>query len=454
MSILYRTYFVTFFLLLISFAFVAFLRANTLKTKNYWQSKSEFPFDKPISGLTYQEEDSYVIGRSFFTVPWVEAPSATTARDGLGPLFNSNTCSGCHFKRKGMDVIDKNGKVNRHLVFKLGRPNNFGTDAEHLLLADDAYGGQISTHGTRTNIFEAKTNLKIKYKVVQFPDSEKVRLRYFKPYLSELNYGKLNQDSRISLRMTITLVGLGLIKKIPAKLILRNADAEDKNHDGISGRPNWVYNSQSKKHELGKYGYKLSQSGLTMQVADAAFHDMSLTNPWFTQDNCTATQTDCLNAPKGLATDTGVDLELPMQRLKGISFYLQSLKAPPPYDKKHKGFQVFQEAGCSGCHRSDYQVSKILRVSPFSDFLLHDMGGDLADSRYEGEASPWEWRTAPLWGLAAKTKSGIPLLHDGRAQDIQQAILWHGGEAENAKQKFMYLHKQTRKLLINFLERL
>lgn len=430
-------------------------KTNTSATRvlNYWQSRSKFPFDVPLSKLTNEEEDQMVIGRSFFVIPWVEAPSATTARDGLGPLFNSNTCTGCHFKRTTKGLLTKNANVAKHIIFKLGRADEFKRD-KSLLLQDDNYGTQIANHGTKNHKFEATPKLKIKYKTKVLPDKTKVKLRYYQPYLTNLNYGELNKNTKISPRIAIVLVGLGLIAKIPKEMILEYEDAKDKNKDGISGRANWVINPENGKRELGKYGYKASQSTVTMQSADAAFNDMSLTNPLFPQDNCAKNQLACKNAHKGVRTDEGGELDLPMSRLKGISFYLQHLKAPPPYDKRHPGFKVFTKTGCLSCHRADYKVNENLEVNPFTDFLLHDMGADLADSRYEWLATPAEWRTAPLWGLSAKVKAGIPLLHDGRARNTLEAILWHGGEAEQIKQKFMHLDKKDRNLLLSFLETL
>lgn len=427
--------------------------ASAIGLLNYWQTSSKFPFDKPLAGLNDEEQDQMVIGRSFFVIPWVEAPSATTARDGLGPLFNSNTCTGCHFKRSSKDVLTKDGNVSKHIIFKLGRPDEFNKD-KSLLLQDDNYGTQIANHGTKNHKFEATPKLKIKYKTKVLPDKTKVELRYFEPYLTNLNYGKLNANSKISPRLAIVLVGLGLVAKIPKEMILEYEDPTDADGDGISGRANWVINPETGKKEMGKYGYKASQSTVTMQSADAAFNDMSLTNPLFPKDNCAKNQTECQNAVKGLRTDEGGELELPLSRLKGISFYLQHLKAPPPYDKRHSGFKVFAKTGCISCHRADYKVSKNLEVNPFTDFLLHDMGKNLEDSRYEWEATPAQWRTAPLWGLSAKLKAGIPLLHDGRARNPLEAILWHGGEAEQTKQKFMNLDKKDRNLLLSFLETL
>lgn len=446
------------FFFLSFFVFVAFVDANFSKEKNYWQSKSKFPFDNRIDGLTFEEEDSFVIGRSFFTIPWVIAPSSTTARDGLGPLFNANTCTGCHFKRTTTNVLDEKGNVGKHLVFKLGKnkaPTNEQKSQPNW--HDKNYGGQISISGTKTIPFEAKPNIKIKYKTVYMGKGlkrKKIRLRYFEPHLTQKNYGELESDTHISPRMAIVLVGLGLVQKIPDKQILEYAAAQNQNNNEISGKPNWVLNPQTGKPELGRFGHKASQSTVTMQTADAAFHDMSLTNPLFPQDNCTTTQELCLQAPKGLPTKFSGSLDMPRHRLESISFYLQSLKAPPPYNKEHEGFQVFKEIGCIGCHRADYQISENLHVHPFSDYLLHNMGEELADSRFEWEATSAEWRTAPLWGLSAKRKAGIPLLHDGRAEDTMQAILWHGGEAEKIKKRFMELTKQERETLIKFLETL
>jgi CxxC motif-containing protein (DUF1111 family) len=129
-----------------------------------------------------------------------------------------------------------------------------------------------------------------------------------------------------------------------------------------------------------------------------------------------------------------------------------------------KGFTVFQSMGCEGCHAAALKTGEIVgfpevsqqAIHPFTDLLLHDMGDGLADSRPDFEATGREWRTSPLWGLGLiPTVNGHDaLLHDGRARGFAEAILWHGGEAERAKENFRTAPKETRDALIAFLRSL
>lgn len=418
---------------------------------------SNAPFAQRMDGLSDEEVDQFMLGRSFFVIPWVEAPSATTARDGLGPIFNANTCNSCHQQQNSATPFNSNGSVHRSLVFKLSKiALDKQKKAINRLIPDSTYGTQIGINGTRSVPFEAKTSIIKHTKKVVLKDKTQVNLTYYKPVLSSLNYGPLDKETKISIRQAPAIVGAGFIEQIPKDSILALAKAQKARNDHIQGKPNWVINPLSQQKSLGRFGYKASQDSIMMQTADAAAHDMGLTNAFFPQELCTKQQKACNNAPKGRPSPLG-KLDLPMPRLAAMSFYLAKQKAPIPTQlnaEQQKGQALFSQLGCDNCHHSSFKLDKSLVIHPYSDFLLHDMGEDLADKRTEFLAGPKQWKTAPLWGLGHRVRTQRVFLHDGRAKNLQEAILWHGGEAQNAQQKFTQLSKKQRHQLIQFLEAL
>ncbi|MDB1145003.1 MAG: di-heme oxidoredictase family protein [Alcaligenaceae bacterium] len=436
-------------------------RAVMEKQPSRWFEASEqtntFPFKRAVDGMSYDEQDAFVIGRSFFTIPWVAAPSATTARDGLGPLFSANTCVTCHGARDFGKMQDEQGHVNRALTFKLvdlSKPYVFG-EVNKPQYVDPVYGGQISVNGNSNASFEATPKLSFEVVEEVLKDGTVVLLNKPIPRLENLNYGPLGKDTHISLRMSPMLAGLGLIEALSDEQIKANEDPEDLNHDGISGRASQVIHPATGEKLVGRFGLKAQAANLAMQSADAANFDMGLINHVFPVENCTESQKACLAAPKGRPSPEGL-LDLPDLRLHGIAFYVGHLKAPKPLPKDQyiQGRQIFKALNCVGCHKENWTTSTGIEFSPFSDFLVHDMGEGLADKRYEYNVAGEEWRTSPLWGLGAKRRAGLNLLHDGRASSVLEAILWHGGEAQQAKEAFKGLSKEQREAFIEFLENL
>ncbi|MBV7434654.1 hypothetical protein KRX19_06390 [Cardiobacteriaceae bacterium TAE3-ERU3] len=416
------------------------------------------PFKQKLDGLDDADLDQFILGRSFFSVPWVVAPSATTARDGLGPLFNANTCTSCHVDNGAGIALADNGQPLRALTFKLAQPAKQGQREKESLInyGDPVYGRQVAINGNGKVAPEALTRLKHHKKIVTFPDGEIKELTFFEPYLENMNYGPLDTETQFALRQAPALAGMNLISKTDPEVILAYADPDDVDGDGISGRPNWVYDIAAQEMRLGKYGWKASQPTVVQQTADAAAHDMGLTNPLFPEELCTPAQTDCLDAPRGRPTAFGI-LDLPQQRLDAIAFYVTSFKAPHPVtfsEQAKQGYSLFTSIGCSSCHRAQLTTKDGIKFAPYSDFLLHDMGEELADGRPEYLAQTTEWRTAPLWGVGARVRQKQRFLHDARAADPLEAILWHGGEADQVKQRFMALDRVQREALLTFLEAL
>jgi CxxC motif-containing protein (DUF1111 family) len=420
----------------------------------YTSDLSKKALSKPYSNLNDEEQDQFMLGKSFFRIPWVEAPSATTARDGLGPLFNANACISCHPNNSLGSVYTKDGNISRSMVVRLSVPAN-GSKAQETLISqmgfipEPTYGAQLSLNGTNDTPFEGKLNITYRNHYVTYTDGQTVVLSKPTYTLTQLNYGTLSKEVSISVRKAPPLIALGLIEQIPNEAILANEDIEDKNNDGISGKANRVYSVELKKMTLGKYTYKASAPTVRHQIAAAFNNDMGITTTLFPTENCTKSQQECMDAPK--ARDA---IDVPDNRLDAMNFYLTHLKVPINPQKEDEGKKLFEDIGCASCHTPSFNTVNNEKVNVYSDFLLHDMGEALSDNRKEFDASKNEWRTAPLIGLSVyeSTIGQKPdYLHDGRAKSLEEAILWHGGEAFGVKKRFMALRASQREAILRFL---
>jgi len=407
--------------------------------------------------LSDEEYDKYILGRSFFTIPWVEAPSATTARDGLGPLFNANTCNSCHPKATRGTLYTNEGNLSRSVIPKLSITSNNSKEHKDLiytngLVPEPTYGAQIAINGVHGVKYEAKPEIKFEEIKFVFPDGEEQILLKPKYMLTNLQYGELHKDTDLTFRLAPSLFGVGLLDDIKEEDILANEDEFDKDKDNISGKANIVYSPITGKYELGRFSWKASHTTLKHQIANAAINDMGLTTTIYPTDICSDKQEACINAPK--ARD---QIDLPDLRLNAIEFFLQNQKIQKPKidEEFEKGLALFKQIGCVKCHKDSFTTNSGIKIAPFTDLLLHDMGEGLADGRGEFKAQGKEWRTPPLWNLTLSEKVGgnkLRLLHDGRARTFQEAILWHGGEAQGVKENYINLNKKDRETILRFLE--
>jgi CxxC motif-containing protein (DUF1111 family) len=199
------------------------------------------------------------------------------------------------------------------------------------------------------------------------------------------------------------------------------------------------------------------------QTAGAFSNDIGITSRIFPHENYTSYQAQYLQK-----LPTGGNPELEDDALDAVVFYIQTLAVPARRNIEDfavkEGKKLFFQIGCESCHTSKMTTSSTAKpvhlanqtIRPYTDLLLHDMGEGLADHRPDFEATGSEWRTAALWGLGLqKTVSKhTNFLHDGRARSIEEAILWHGGEAEKSKNSFMNLKKSERASLLKFIDSL
>ncbi|MBX7147039.1 MAG: c-type cytochrome [Alphaproteobacteria bacterium] len=431
-------------------------------------SNGNLSFSLPSPNLFGDEIKTFMFGKRIFDATWLpriqqsqinilEPNQQVTSSVflGLGPSFNRASCSHCHVRDgrgKPTDLTDNLSSM----IFKLGIINpNIPTNS----IPHPIYGDQFHDQSISTIISE---KIKVYYNEITefYPDGISYHLR--KPYyiLPASIPEELKSKTLISARIPPALIGLGLLENIPVQSIMELADPYDKNNDGISGKINLVANNLSQeKKSLGRFGWKASTSNLYQQNATAAFNDMGLTNILFPGQNCKIVT--CKDEP--------ISLELNNEFLDKLTFYTKTLSVPMRRNldniSAQKGEQIFFKAECHTCHKPSWIINHYpsardvitpQTIFPFTDLLLHDMGHELSDNLPDAEATGSEWRTPPLWGIGLnKEVSGYEFyLHDGRARNLEEAILWHNGEGKKSSDIFKNLSRYDREALISFLKSL
>ena len=421
-------------------------------------NESPLAFSLPAPGLSREESRFFGVGNSFFNQNWVQAPASTTVRDGLGPFFNARSCAACHFKDgRGRPPAFDDERSTGYLV-RVGVPG--ARDEVGGPLGDERYGSQVQDGAVLGFAPEAAIRLRYEDVPGQFADGTPYTLRRPVVGFAEEAYGPMD-GLALSARVANQMPGMGLLEAVPEADLLALADADDLDGDGISGRPNRVWDVERQGLSIGRFGWKAEQPTVQQQVA-AAFHgDLGITSDLFNAENCTVAPAGCNEAPTGGAP------EIEAEDLGHVALYAATLAVPARRDvtsrQVQQGERLFREIGCASCHLPRLQTgpSEIAALSgqtirPFTDLLLHDMGPGLADGFVTFSATGSEWRTPPLWGLGLiETVNGhTELLHDGRARGVVEAVLWHGGEAEAARERFRHLSADERAALVRFLHSL
>ncbi|MEE4092452.1 di-heme oxidoredictase family protein [Pseudomonas viridiflava] len=426
-------------------------------------------FSLPSANLSPVRRLDFSVGNSFFRSPWVIAPSTTTARDGLGPLFNTNACQNCHIK-DGRGHPPEAGDTNAvSMLVRLSIPDDpafADLIQRNGVLPEPNYGGQLQDMANPGVTPEGRVRVEYDALTVKFRDGTAVELRQPTLRITQLGYGPMHPEAHVSARIAPPMIGLGLLEAIADEAVLANADPDDKNGDGISGRANWVWDDAQQKVVMGRFGWKAGQPNLNQQNVHAFSGDMGLTTSLRRFDDCTPAQTDCLAAPNGNGPDGEPEVSDNILRL--VEFYTRNLGVPVRRNVDDPqvlaGKNLFFQAGCQQCHapsfktRADAAEPELANqeIRPYTDLLLHDMGDGLADNRTEFQATGREWRTPPLWGLGltAAVNGHTQMLHDGRARNALEAILWHGGEAQAAQRQVLAFNAEQREALLAFLNSL
>ena len=416
---------------------------------------SSHAFSIPAPNLSPSALAKHLEGDVEFEAVFVTAPAVVNP--GLGPIYNNVSCINCHSRDgRGRPPNPDEGLVS--LLFRLSLPK-----------AEDSVNGKPPTpvpgFGTQLNnrsIVDADPEGKVKIEytdqTLTTADGTRVHLRYPNYTITE-TYQPMPENVEVSPRVAPVVFGLGLLEAIPEETILAYADEADVDGDGISGKPNYVWDVVKKRYALGRFGWKANQPTLLQQVAAAYNDDMGITTSLFTVEN---------SAGQSQLTEHGAMPEVSDEILEVVTFYVQTLAVPARRDvddpQVKQGEQLFAKAQCASCHVPTLRTGILTGVPsvsnqtihPYTDLLLHDMGPDLADNRSDFRASGREWRTPPLWGigLVRRVNGHTNFLHDGRARNLMEAILWHGGEAEVSRQAVEQMSKAKRDALIAFLESL
>ena len=415
-------------------------------------------FGQPSSWLTPAHRRAFFVGNSFFNLAWVSAPASVVDRDGLGPLFNARSCSGCHFKDgRGQPPAAGSPFVSMLLRVSVPGVGPFGAP-----VPDPVYGDQIQSSALPG--FTAEADVVVDYDEVpgRFPDGERYSLRRPRYRLERLGYGEPSGALLQSPRVAPAIVGLGLLEAVAQAELAERVDPDDADRDGVSGRQNRVPEAKTGQLVPGRFGWKAEQPTVVQQCASAFLGDMGLTSAVFAVENHTARQSACEGAPSGGSPEVGEHV------LSAIGVYARSLAVPARRNVDAPavahGEELFARIGCAKCHVPTLHTAPLADlpelpaepIHPYTDLLLHDLGEGLSDGRPAFAAEGREWRTPPLWGLGlvGQVNGHTFLLHDGRARDVREAVLWHAGEGLAARNAFMALTLDDRRALSAFVESL
>ncbi len=369
------------------------------------------------------------------------------AQNGLGPDFNAAGCNTCHVNNGRQSSPLGNGYVGIGPVVHVSIAGA-GPDERPFELP--GYGTRLQTYAVEG---EAEAQIKVLWEELggSYPDGAIYSLR--RPTVSVVGRdGMLPADAELSLRIPPQVAGPGLLEHVAEADIITRADPDDIDGDGISGRVQWVPNADrgsdtspdaSPEFLVGRHGWKAENFDLTHQSAGALADDMGLGTTVFPVAEL---------------------VEIDDARLADLAFYMEGLAIPAGRHTDNPevigGAALFDSIGCSSCHTPQLRTTNAatpelsdLTIYPFTDMLLHDLGMGLDDGRSVLQASGAEWRTAPLWGIGLLqiVNGHVSLLHDGRARSIEEAILWHGGEAEAASQEFQALTAPNRVMVLAFV---
>ncbi len=409
----------------------------------------------------------FIAGRSFFKRPWVQSGATTTLRDGLGPHYSARSCAGCHV---GAGRSSPVGSSPDSPAFD---PEFADVSATRLMARFDAtenaaaflplgttWQAFSTTRTTPRTLSGVEGQLQLRYTRTswRYPDGRRVIGRRPDYRLSGAPPASAAR-AVLSVRIAPSLELVARIEQVSNQSIVALADPSDLNKDGISGRIHPRI-ARAGWPQAGRFGLKARHPTLRHQVAAALQEDLGITSSLFPEEACAPSQAACLAAPNGRGASVGGrrsgqapdDYEISDQLLDQLVTFLMQIESPAPPPPQTQGHAIFTRIGCAQCHVPTL-AAPVGNLRLFSDLLLHDMGDGLADHGPGAGELAREWRTAPLSKLRLRTQltATANYLHDGRATTIEQAVLWHGGEAQQSRQRFSGLSATNRKLLINYV---
>lgn len=410
-------------------------------------------FSQPAPNLDDDAFARHQAGDLAFEAQFVAAPSPVNG--GLGPAFNNVSCESCH-PADGRGRPPGAGEASESMFLRISLP---GRDSQTGgPVAVPLFGTQLLDKAIAEHVPLARFTVTYSEEPGTFPDGESYSLRrpayrILEPY-TDLPPGVLSSP-----RVAPPVFGRGLLEAIDESTIISNADENDADGDGISGKPNYVWDALAQRRVLGRFGLKANNPTLLQQTAGAYNGDIDITTPYFPKESVASFP----------GYETGEDEpELGWATLEDVTFNTQTLGVPARRNASdpnvRRGEALFEDHGCSSCHVPTMRTGTLKNVPAvssqtihaYTDLLLHDMGDPLADGRPDFEADGNEWRTPPLWGLGLTqiVNGHTFLLHDGRARSVLEAILWHGGEAEATRERFVHSSRRDREALLSFLRSL
>lgn len=408
-------------------------------TSAYVISEAEWSFAQAARNLDHEGLVTFLRGKRLF-----DRDLAQEEPSKLGPRYEATSCAACHVRDGSAAPPEGPGDEGDGMTVTLGIADE----------GDPLYGRQLQRRAVPGTLREGAFEVQWNAASGAIPDGTPYELLTPHAETHDLAFGPV--ASPLRLRVAPRLVGLGLLQSIPTDAILAHVDENDLDGDGISGRARLVLDETTGAQALGRFGWKADAASVKQQVARAYVLDLGMTSAAFPVDDTPAA---------GAASDP---IEVSETDLADVSDYVSTLAVPMRIDwddpDVQNGVEVFREVGCATCHIETFTTDAAARltplrgqlIQPFTDLLLHDMGPGLADPSGTDPGLEREWRTAPLWGLGRTEIVGghSRFLHDGRARSLLEAILWHGGEAATARERFVQRSANDRRALLRFLESL
>lgn len=417
-------------------------------------------FSYPVPTLSAIERRAFAVGNAFFNDNWVAAPASAAGRDGLGPLFLARSCSACHLRDGRGRPPEPGEDAVTGLLLRLGIPGEAGDRPA------PRYGGQLQDRALPGLAPEGRVRITGRSVPGEYADGTRFELLAPSYSLVDPGYGEPHGELVLGPRVAPQMIGLGLLEAIAAADLVARADPEDVDGDGVSGRVHWVLDRRSGERVPGRFGWKATEATVEQQVAAAFVNDIGITSSLFPGEAVEEGQ-----LPAGSYVSGG-EPELSDHKLQRVAFYSAVLGVPAQRGAAggapegtegtvERGAELFRSLGCAACHTPTWTTGESSihaglggqAIHPFTDLLLHDMGRGLADGKRDGDAGPAEWRTPPLWGIGlfGAVNGHTRYLHDGRARSLEEAVLWHGGEAQEARAKFTASSAGERRALLAFL---
>jgi CxxC motif-containing protein (DUF1111 family) len=410
-------------------------------------------FNYPLRNLRTEMRGPFQIGDGVFNRNWIAAPATPQGSDGLGPTFNAVACAGCHANNGRAATPADANEPFLGLLLRLSIP---GAGAHGEPVPVPHYGDQLQPYAILGVPPEGTPHVTYVEQPGTYPDGEPYSLRAPTYTTDALGFGPMPPDLLVSPRLAPQMVGLGLLEAVAEQTLIDLAAAN-------GGRVNYVWDVAAQATRVGRFGWKANQPSLEQQTFGAFVNDIGITSALFPMENCPAPQVMCMNAPPSLTQPN-------LEPIRANAMVVHALALAVPARRRlddpvaQHGEKLFAQVGCATCHvpkmrtgaLADWPELSNQTIRPFTDLLLHDLGPALADGRPDFGASGSEWRTPPLWGLglASSINDYLFLLHDGRARDFAEAILWHGGQAQPARDAFAALSKSDRAALVTFLQTL